>query len=147
MTVNNIPWENTSRSGVPALSQPQYTEYSRQDSEENKNSQQAVPSFLVVFNGDEVTISSKKRGEENALQGQSCEAVPLSQTGNQIAQRPDLMPEAVLNSTGILQTSENVSDGRSFGPYGIEMNQYAAKRYQQASSLRHWHTSTFEVTV
>ena len=131
---------------MPVVSRLQNTDLSRRDNEE-RNSQRAVPSFVVAFNGDEVTISSKKRPDDSS-QGEAFSSQALvPENTREISELRNLSPDAAVNVAGVSVSSETVRNIRSFGPYEIQVNQYAMKRYGEAGSFRVWHTSTFEVTA
>ena len=144
MVNNGIAREDRLRDATPVLSRLQNTEHSRQENQERP--QRVVPSFFVVFDDDEVTIASKKRSDNYAHSREFPARVvedrgTISESGNMVY---DL---AVTKTTGISPSSEAVRGAMSLGSYGLEINQYAMKRYQEATSLRLWHTSTFETLV
>lgn len=147
MTSHNILLDDRSRSAVPVLSRLPTTDRSRRDNDENQGSQRAVPSFLVVFNDDEVTISSRKQIDNDALNDRFAAGLPVPENTRQIAESRNLSPDLVVKSAGMALSSESVQNGRSFGPYDIQINRYAMKRYHEASSFRAWHTSTIEITA
>lgn len=147
MTNNGILSDDRSRSGVPVLFRPQNADRSRRDNNENQASQRAVPSFLVVFNEDEVTISSRKQAENEALKDRLSARLPVPESTREIAEFRNLSRDPVVSSAGISQSSESVQGGRSFGPYDIQIGRYALRRYHEASSFRAWQTSTFETTA
>lgn len=131
--------EDRPRNSVPALS--------RWRDADQGNSQRAVPSFLVVLNGDELAISSKKR-PDNAPQGKEFSAqVPAPENTGGVPELRDISTDVAAGIAGVALSSETVRNARSFGPYDIQANRYAMKRYQEADSFRAWHTSTFETTA
>lgn len=146
MTNNSIIREERPRSTMPVVSRLQNTDLSRRDNEE-RHSRVVVPSFVAAFTGDEVTISSKKRPRDNS-QGEVLSAEALvPEITREISQLRGLSPDAAASIPGVSLSSETVRDVRSFGPSEIKVNRYAVKRYDEASSFRVWHTSTFEVTA
>lgn len=138
--------EDRPRSSVPVLSRWQGTADSRRDGDQ-RNSQTTVPSFLVVFNGDEVAISSKKR-PDNAPQGKEFSAqVPAPENTGGVLGIRDISTDVAAGIAGVALSSETVRNTRSFGPYDIQANRYAMKRYREADSSSAWPTSTFETTA
>ncbi len=133
--------DDWSANSLPVLSRSQGTAQSRREREEGA-SQQTVPSFVVAFSGDQVTISSKR--SDTSLQGDQLPArMPVSEAG--VAGLPDVNPAAA--AAGMSLSSETIQSTRSFGPYDVQINRYAMKRYSEASSFRGSQTSTFEITA
>lgn len=138
--------EARSRTILPALSRSQDAAGSRRGGVE-KSAQKAVPSFFVIFNGDEVTISSKK-SSCNAVGGEQLSSqVAVSGNTVEISGLPDVGSGAAVSAAGVSLSSETVRNTRSFGPCDIQANRYAMQRYRQASSFRARDTSTFEITA
>jgi hypothetical protein len=134
------------RSSVPVLSRSQDAAHYRRDGDQG-NSQRAVPPFLVVSNGDKVTISSKQRSD-NALQGKETSAqVTVPQNTGGVPELRDIGTDVATGIAGAALSSETVRNTRSFGPYDIQANRYAMKRYREADSFKARHASTFETTA
>ena len=144
MVNNGIAREDRLRDATPVLSRLQNTEHSRQENQERP--QRVVPSFFVVFDDDEVTIASKKRSD-NYAQSREFPARVAEDHGTISESRNMVYDVAVTKTAGISPTSEAVRSAITLGSYDLEINRYAVKRYQEASSLRVWHTSTFETTA
>lgn len=142
LEMNGIATHNEWPRSLPVLSRSQGAAYSRRDGEE-RASQQTVPSFVVAFSGDQVTISSKR--SDTSSQGDELPArMPASEAAGQ-AGLPDIRSAAA--TAGVSLSSESIQGTRSFGPYEIQINRYAMKRYGEASSFRGSQTSTFEITA
>ena len=138
--------EDRPGNSVPVLSRSQGTAHSRRDDDQG-NSRRAVPSFFVVFNGDEVTISSKKR-PDSTPQGKKFSAqVPAPENTGEAPELRDIGTDVAAGIAGASLSSETVRNARSFGPYDIQVNRYAMKRYREAGSFRAWHPSIFETTA
>ncbi len=146
MVNNSILRDDRLRGALPVVSRSQNADLSRQDNEE-RDAQRAVPSFVVAFNSDEVTISSKKKPGDNSQGGVFSAQALVPENTREISELRNLSPDAAANITGVSVSSETVRNIRSFGPYEIQVNQYAMKRYGEAGSFRVWHTSTFEITA
>ncbi len=136
--------DDTRKTALPALSRLD-SGGPRRDRAENRNLQKAAPSFLVIFNDDEVAISTNKKPENGALQRFTA-LVPVPEDTGQIAGSRDLSPEAAVMHASVPLSSETVQNGRSFGPYDIRISRYAMRRYDEASTFKVRH-ATFEITV
>ena len=143
--MNNLAvYKDRAGASMPVVPRPQGTACSRREGE--GNSQKTVPSFLVLFNGDEVTISSGRRAG-NSPQGEQFSAqAPVPQNAG-TAQLRNAAAVAAVGLAGTGLSSESVRNTRSFGPYDIQANRYAMQRYREASSFRACYTSTFETTA
>ena len=132
------------RPQVPVISEARRGEDARRDNGGDADSRKALPSFISAF--DRVAISSRK----NTVQVSDDHVVayePVTVTLKPVATEKKTSSEIAVNHTAAATGSEIARDGRAAGPYDLNVQTMAMKRYGEASSYRNWHPTTFEIVI
>ncbi len=132
------------RPQVPVISEARRGEDARRDSGGDAESRRALPSFLSTF--DRVAISSHKKTVQAA---DDCVVayVPATVTLKPVTTEKKTSSEMAVNHSAAATGSEIARDGRAAGPYDLNVQTMAMKRYGEASSYRNWHPTTFEIVI
>ena len=132
------------RPQVPVISEARRGEDARRDDGGEADSRKALPSFLAAF--DRVAISSQKKTVQ-AADDRVVAYVPATVTLKPVTTERKTSSEAAVNHAAAATGSVIVRDGRAAGPYDLNVQTMAMKRYGEASSYRNWHPTTFEIVI
>lgn len=140
-----ISTENVkTRPQVPVISEARRGEDARRDNGGDADSRKALPSLLGVF--DRVAISSHKKAVQ-AADARVVACVPATVTLKPVTKEKKTTSEMAVNHAAAATGSEIARDGRAAGPYDLNVQTMAMKRYGEASSYRNWHPTTFEIVI
>ncbi|MEN6476744.1 MAG: hypothetical protein ABFC75_01995 [Rectinema sp.] len=132
------------RPQVPVISEARRGEDARRDNGGDADSRKALPSFPGAF--DRVAISSHNKTVQTA-DGRVVHYVPTAATLRPVTTEKKTSSEMAVKHTAAATGSEIARDGRAGGPYDLNVQTMAMKRYGEASSYRNWHPTTFEIVI
>ena len=147
MSVNAIVISTESiktRPQVPVISEARRGEDARRDNGGDADSRRALPSLLGAF--DRVAISSHKKTVQPA-DDRIVAYVPATVILKPVTTEKRTSSEMAVNHTAAATGSEIARDGRAAGPYDLNVQTMAMKRYGEANSYRNWHPTPFEIVI
>ncbi|MBP7527829.1 MAG: hypothetical protein KA801_07885 [Syntrophorhabdaceae bacterium] len=145
MNVIVISTENIkTRPQVPVISEARRGEDARRDNGGDADSRKALPSLPGAF--DRVAVSSHKKTVQ-AADDRVVAYMPATVTLKPVTTEKKTGSEMAINHAAAATGSEIARDVRAAGPYGLNVQTMAMKRYGEANSYRNWHPTTFEIVI
>jgi len=132
------------RPQVPVISEARRGEDARRDNRGDGDSRKTLPSFSGAF--DRVAISPHNKTVQ-AADDRVVPYMPAAATLKPVATEKKTSSEMAVKHAAAATGGEIARDGRAGGPYDLNVQTMAMKRYGEASSYRNWHPTTFEIVI